>query len=101
MEFFVILGGYDKGFYGISELKELRIIVDKIKNHDYKYDQKKLLSSKEIWEKNLEGIFVIEESLNLCLSICYNIRVQYWTEVNYGKYSTSVASNAIIRSFNR
>ena len=32
----------------ISELKELRIIVNKIKNDDYKFDQKKPLSSKEI-----------------------------------------------------
>ena len=46
----------------ISELKELRIIVDNMKNHDYEYDIKKRLSSKENWEENLEGNFQLEKT---------------------------------------
>ena len=46
----------------ISELKELRIIVDNMKNHDYEYDKKKRLSSKEIWEENLEGNLQLEKT---------------------------------------
>ena len=63
----------------ISELKELRIIVNKIKNHDCKFDQKKPLSSKEIWEENLEGIFQLKKTLIWIYSIWFILFRQFHT----------------------